>query len=194
MGQQPLTGKSLSTFSMLMFELAVSVMAWFDKRARLLLAIQRQDGRKIAELLATHPVLATRKRFGSYPLHWAAMRGVPGVCQLLVAKGANVNARDKNGRTALHDAVRAEQVEVAEALIALGADVNATDNNSFTPLHLTAAKGFKTLAQLLLERGADVNAKGGSFLATPSTIASVFKHSELERLFSSREQGLMHKK
>jgi serine/threonine protein kinase/ankyrin repeat protein len=62
--------------------------------------------------------------------------------ELLIAKGADVNAK-----------------EVAELLIAKGADINAKDNDGNTPLHSTTSK---EVAELLIAQGADVNAKNNS--------------------------------
>ena len=52
--------------------------------------------------------------------------------ELLIAKGADVNARTGNGFTPLHWG--SDNKEIAELLIAEGADVNAKDYDSETPL------------------------------------------------------------
>ena len=73
------------------------------------------------------------------PLHNAAHNGHKEIAELLIAKGANVNAKMDNGFTSLHWAAIAPNAheghkEVAELLIAEGADVNAKDTFSETPL------------------------------------------------------------
>ena len=70
-----------------------------------------------------------------------------------LAKGADVNAKDKEGKSPLH---YAERKAVAELLLAKGADVNAKDNEGKTPLHCATRKDT---VELLLATGADVNAK-----------------------------------
>ncbi len=84
----------------------------------------------------------------------AAKGDLAGVRDLL-SKGADVNARDDSGRSALMSAANAA---VAEALIAKGADVNAKTQNNLTALYY--ALNRIDVAQVLLDRGADPNAKG----------------------------------
>ena len=54
----------------------------------------------------------------------------------LIAAGAKVNAKDKNGETALMNAAPYGHVECVAILIAAGADINATDNKGNTALML----------------------------------------------------------
>ena len=97
---------------------------------------------------------------GMTPLHWAAPEGHKEIAELLIAKGANVNAKsDDEGMTHLHFAAYVGRREIAELLIAAGADVNATDKHVMTPLHKVAVVGHKEIAELLIAKGGDVNAK-----------------------------------
>jgi ankyrin repeat protein len=95
---------------------------------------------------------------------------------LLLARGADVDARDKYGRTPLHSATTAD---IADLLLARGADINAKDNRGRTPLHKAAEGGENGKVALLLQRGADVNAtdNGGS---TPLDVVSSFIGSQLD--------------
>jgi ankyrin repeat protein len=77
------------------------------------------------------------------------------VVKLLLVKGADVNAKDKDGSTPLH---LADNEDVVKLLLAKGADVNAKDKDGRTPLHLAVAKDTD-IVKLLLAKGADVNAK-----------------------------------
>ena len=82
-----------------------------------------------------------------------------------LALGADPNAPDRLGATALHRAVRGStldtdgRVPVARRLLAAGADVNARDHEGRTALHYVfGAIGFGysfAMAELLLAAGAD---------------------------------------
>ncbi|XP_076655935.1 uncharacterized protein LOC143360718 isoform X2 [Halictus rubicundus] len=80
------------------------------------------------------------------------------VAALLLSKGANVNAKTKNGLTTLHNAVKNGYTEVVEALLEYNADVNSVVKSDMTtPLHLSAQKGNELLSKMLLNKGANVN-------------------------------------
>lgn len=59
---------------------------------------------------------------GSTPLHLAALNVDSGPLKALLAAGANVNARDKEGATPLHMAAFATRTEHAQLLLKAGAD------------------------------------------------------------------------
>ncbi|NYZ74089.1 ankyrin repeat domain-containing protein [Candidatus Micrarchaeota archaeon] len=78
---------------------------------------------------------------------------------LLIAKGADVNAKDDGGTTALMCAAQNGDAVVARLLIAKGADVNARNMYGMTPLMWAAYESHnKETVELLIAKGADVNA------------------------------------
>jgi ankyrin repeat protein len=123
----------------------------------------RGDVERAGALLAGDPDRISRKDAqdcykGETPLHWASQHGHLNVAELLVAKKAEVNARDDKGDTPLHSAAKYGHKEVAEFLLANKADVNAKNNSGNMPLH--AAAGFKDIVELLLSNKAEVSARG----------------------------------
>jgi ankyrin repeat protein len=101
-----------------------------------------------------------RDYLGATPLHGAATFGHKEIAELLIAKGADVNAKGGIIKvTPLHDAASKGYKEIVELLIDKGADVNAKSENETTPLHAAAFDGYKEVAELLIAEGADVNAK-----------------------------------
>ncbi|MHC4464267.1 MAG: ankyrin repeat domain-containing protein [Planctomycetota bacterium] len=90
------------------------------------------------------------------PLHLAAEKGHKDVVELLVAKGADIGAKDTDGDTPLHSAAGADHRDVAELLIANGADLNVKNNDGRTPLDVALSQRHNDIAKLLVEAGADI--------------------------------------
>jgi ankyrin repeat protein len=98
--------------------------------------------------------------------------------ELLVAAGAAVNTKDKNGLTALHYAARRaspSRVSIVQTLLAAGADADATSNTGETPLSLAACNVWPAAVTLLLSAGAAADAadcQGETPLSVAATAAS----------------------
>ena len=103
----------------------------------------------------------------------AAMRRDHAALRALLKQGADVNAAQGDGMTALHWAATHGDVEEARMLIYAGARVDAlTRNGNYTPLHLAAKAGTPTAVRALLDAGANANAKTSSGGATPLHLAA----------------------
>jgi len=109
-------------------------------------------------------ILAVGRPATASSLIEAASMGDTEKVHALLAKGADVNARDNDGSTALMAAVTYGHIDIVHALLAKGADVNAKDNAGDTALMaakrggtaLMAAKreGHKEIVRMLKEAGA----------------------------------------
>ncbi|MFA5135565.1 MAG: ankyrin repeat domain-containing protein [Patescibacteria group bacterium] len=78
--------------------------------------------------------------------HWDDLAGV----KEALAAGADVNAKDKCGKTALIEASsRWGHTEIVKALLAAGADVNAKDECGDTALIWASYLGYTETARLL---------------------------------------------
>jgi ankyrin repeat protein len=97
----------------------------------------------------------------------AAATGDSLTVQELLAQGADIEARDANGRSALLLATHHNEVDVARTLIDAGANVNAMDNIIDSPFLYAGAEGRLEILRMTLLRGADlasVNRYGGTAL------------------------------
>ncbi|KAL3248913.1 hypothetical protein ABHI18_011846 [Aspergillus niger] len=101
-------------------------------------------------------------RFGYAPLTLAAYKGSCHVARKLLASGADFNAQDTNGLTALHIAACEGDRLVVELLLQHPeVDVNAQDTDGFTALHIAAGEGHVPVVELLLQHPrVDVNVQG----------------------------------
>ena len=89
----------------------------------------------------------------------AAYRGDLRLVQSLLAKGASVDSRDGEGRTALLRACREGRFEVVMFLLEKGANVDLPDNYRATPLIHAACSGWDSIVHVLLTHGADSRAR-----------------------------------
>jgi len=110
------------------------------------------------------------------PLHLAARRGHKEVAELLLTRGAPLEAKDVEGRTPLALAAAHGQSGVLEALLARGAAIEAADRGGRTPLLLAALGGHTAAAKTLLSKGANVNTRS-SLGGTPLSVAVRDGHS-----------------
>jgi hypothetical protein len=92
---------------------------------------------------------------GGLALCAAASRDRTEVITALLSAGADVNAREDGGWTALLWAAANGHADAARLLIEAGADVNATNEVGDTTLTLAASRGAPGVVQVLLEAGAD---------------------------------------
>ena len=72
--------------------------------------------------------------------------------QMLLERGAVIDARDNRGRTSLHVAAEEGRIQAARLLLVHGADVNARDHLGETPSHYTRQQ---EIIELLSEYGAE---------------------------------------
>lgn len=96
----------------------------------------------------------------STALIMAAEKGHEKVVMLLLDNGADINAANNFGGTALHGALSDRHTDLAQLLIKRGADVNSKHlGSNITVLMTAAVQGSTGVVLNLLEKGADVNAK-----------------------------------
>ena len=131
---------------------------------------------------------------------------------MLIAKGAEVNAKDKDGsppldlakpypeiadlirkhggkigtEDSIHLAALKGNIEAVKQHLAAGADVNAKGGiGGGTPLNIAATHGHKEIAELLIAEGADVNAKDENGW-TPLLVAAYWGKKEIAELLIAK--------
>jgi len=77
--------------------------------------------------------------------------------RVLLRQGADVNAPEADGATALHWAAHWDDLNTAQSLIDAGAKVNARNELGMTPLLVACANGGAQMIEKLLGAGADPN-------------------------------------
>ena len=118
----------------------------------------------VKHLLATHPEEVNAE--GGYhttPLHAAIAKGNFEIAELLIKYGADVDALDREGWSALHTVSRSGRLDNLRFLLEHRADVNVVrqgprEDHGWTPLHVASRHGRVKVVQFLLGHQADVHA------------------------------------
>jgi ankyrin repeat protein len=119
------------------------------------------DVDRLTVLLEEDPPLVTSySGDGFTALHFAAFFGRYEAVELLIERGAEVDAFGRGWMTgtAMHSAVSRLQSDVLRVLLEAGADPNVRQSAGWTPLHAAVANGDLASVDLLLDAGADLTA------------------------------------
>jgi len=143
----------------------------------------------IKSLLEKKPELISARYDGGYSLLSVAIwfgnsSSTIDVIELLISKGADVNAKTNSDRTPLHEVAGLGENEVIKLLLDSGAEVNAKTHIGITPLHCAALNGrHNGTIQLLLDNGADIHAKDSFGITVLETACQIpeFSLSDMEK-------------
>ncbi len=109
----------------------------------------------------------------SSPVADAAMRGDAEAVRALLRQGADVNAAQGDGMTALHQAAERGDAAMSEMLVYAGANVTAmTRIGQYTPLHVASLNGRAEVVAILLNAGASAAARTSITGVTPLHLAA----------------------
>lgn len=132
---------------------------------------------------------AEESKSGHIPLMIAALEGETATVKQLLAKGADVNAKDAEGRTALMFAVANSHAGTVKAILQSGARINARSHDGGTALMLAAANDDVEITRMLLKAGAKTGYKYISTGATATSLAVERGHEEIVKLLTNRITG-----
>jgi ankyrin repeat protein len=132
-----------------------------------------RNGRQVHLVGAVCVALAFGAGAPDSPVADAAMRGDTEAVRALLREGADVNAAQGDGMTALHWAARHGDVTQAQILIYAGANVGAvTRLGDYTPLHLASKAGHGDVIVTLLEAGSEASAPTSTGAVQPIHFAA----------------------
>ena len=115
-----------------------------------------RNSRRLFAVVACAVLLLGATSPGNSPVADAAMRREADAVRALLAKGADVNAPQADGMTALHWAAQSGDVALTAVLLAAGANIKAvTRVGTYTPLHVASEQGNASVVLALLKAGAD---------------------------------------
>ncbi|GFR94249.1 B-cell lymphoma 3 protein [Elysia marginata] len=122
------------------------------------------------------------------PLHLAIKLDFTEAVELLLKSGADVNAVDCSGSSAIHMAVQGRSTPILRLLMEKCPDVQLNNRNidGLTPLHTAVDNGDLEQAELLLSHGADIDVTDGKSGRTPLFRAAESNHKPMVELLLKR--------
>lgn len=140
----------------------------------------------LAGLAAPNPARAqtppTKVELSSYTgLHAAAAQGRPEVVRKLISEGANLNARDGNGRTPLHVAAFQGHGLAARVLIEAGADPALLDHQRYDAVTIVSVRDDVPTLKALLAAGASARLTTSIYDGTALIAAAHLGHDSIVR-------------
>jgi ankyrin repeat protein len=158
-----------------------------DLRAKIRAAKENEraskDAREAEEL--ERKGLALLQTKGVTALMIASSEGRHVDVEMLLTKGAAVNAMDNDGLTALMVASSKSHARIVGLLLAHGADIKMVDNRGRGPLMYSILFNQIVVTRLLLDKGADINYIDSQHL-TPLMVASMENRLEIVKLLVAR--------
>lgn len=150
-------------------------------------ASRQEDAKKQA--LYEH--LMQRKSQGSTAttgLRWAVSEGRLVRVLAILKNGADINAEDVGGCTALTTGGWMGQLVTVQLLLENGADVNRCERSGRSALHMASEHGYYDIMQMLVEHSANIDICIYGF--TPMLLAAKNRHSEVLKYLVQKEADI----
>lgn len=123
-------------------------------------------------------------------IYTASQKGEIEVLKKLIAKGSDINKKNKKGQLPIFLAIQNDHVDIVRYLVEHRADLTLQDQYAGTPLHNAAFMGNIEIAKLLINAGADVNAVSSRDGSTPICNAVMEDKVEMVRFLLERGADL----
>lgn len=149
-------------------------------------AARAGDCARLKELIDRSPELvnANDEEQGT-PLHVAAMMGRMEAVLLLLARGAESDARNTINQSPLLYAAYNGYAAIVDTLIAHGAPFEYRDARGYSPIHFAARQGQKAVVELLVSKGASFDERGIQG-RTPLHLAAANGRTDVVKLLAAR--------
>ncbi len=159
---------------------------------RALLAVILAAG-SAASLQALAQVGPTPTEASSYKgLHAAAHRGDASLVAALAAAGADVNARDGNGRTPMHVAAFARQREAIRALVKARANIDLLEADRYDAVTIASVADDEETLRVLISLGASAKQVTSRYDGTALIAAAHLGHDGVVRQLIAAGAPLDH--
>ncbi|WP_282942237.1 ankyrin repeat domain-containing protein [Paenibacillus sp. RC67] len=134
------------------------------------------DTELIASYLDEDPTLVNKKNsIGKRPLHYASLHGHVAAVKLLLQRGADPNApeRDADNGGSLWSAAKGNHKECVTVLLEYGANPNAVVEAGGNPLFIALHEGHDSLVKLLYTHGAAANLESACCLGRIDLVGEI---------------------
>ncbi|KAI8674225.1 hypothetical protein NCS55_00745400 [Fusarium keratoplasticum] len=109
---------------------------------------------------------------GRQPLHFACLRGHTDIADLLLQRGADIDARGNARATPLDDACFKGHKDVVELLLSRGANTQVLDKNLWSPIRTAVGYQHLDIVEILLNENPAKISEGDKHGETPLHVAS----------------------
>ena len=126
------------------------------------LRIALKEGGSFQDWLITSKTILSTDGSGNTVLHYAAEWQYADAINSLMAKGADISARNANGETPLFNAAKSNNPNIIQLVVDGGADIQARDNLGSTAIHTAVRWDAVNAIDKLVELGININAQNSS--------------------------------
>lgn len=120
-------------------------------------SIELRDVNSLKSLLGKHPYLVHATQIDETPLHICMTYGYFEIADVLIASGADVNAKNRYGSSPIYNAVFHDNPRSVEYILEKGADINLVNESGGNVLHYAAECDSVECMKLLINRGVEID-------------------------------------